>query len=314
MPAQPSRILLIRNSQHFHLEIIESVIVNYRKIIKSNCECKIFLSLHENTEDESFLSYIKSKYPSVTFGNPPKQNYSIEISFYPKQYRETMSAKKNKCFFISHRVNRELEKTAPNVFYLTPLAKSNVFEASILPFSDKKIETDVPIFVVQGNIHKERRNFDLLAQILKESYDYPFKIKLIGKLPNIVIQQKVFTKNSKIPKFKKKKVKAPFPKPLQKFQNQIIFKENLNFVDFHKEFADCYAILPLITKKSQPQYYKHTLTSSINYAKGYKLKCLIDAELQKIYKLENVVVFNNHRDIVMAFKVLLKDFYSLKKL
>ena len=86
------------------------------------------------------------------------------------------------------------------------------------------------------------------------------------------------------------------PKELNKHKNKILLKNNLNFIDYHKEFLDAYCILPLISKTTHSQYYNSKLTSSINYARGYKLKCLIDEDLQEIYKLDNVEVY---RDITI---------------
>lgn len=52
--------------------------------------------------------------------------------------------------------------------------------------------------------------------------------------------------------------------------------------------------MTLISKSQNPQDYKNKLTSSINYALGYNLKCLIDINLYKIYKLENSYIYNNN--------------------
>ena len=73
---------------------------------------------------------------------------------------------------------------------------------------------------------------------------------------------------------------------------------------------DTYCILPLITKDSHPVYYKSKLTSTINYATGFNLKCLIDKDLQEIYNLNNVEIFHNIDDIVQAFTNTLDEFYS----
>jgi len=75
-------------------------------------------------------------------------------------------------------------------------------------------------------------------------------------------------------------------------KSQIILKNNLNFKDYHKEFLDAYCIIPLISKKKNPRYYKNKLTSSINYARAYKIKCLIDRDLQDIYNLNDVEIYN----------------------
>jgi len=95
-----------------------------------------------------------------------------------------------------------------------------------------------------------------------------------------------------------------------KYADKLIYRCNLDFIDFHKEFLDGYAILPLITKKSHPQYYKNQLTSSINYGLAYNLHFIIDVDLQKIYHLENVTIFTDEKDIVNAFRKSLSDFYE----
>ena len=143
---------------------------------------------------------------------------------------------------------------------------------------------NVPIYIIQGRLNANNRNLSLLVNILENNYKYPFIIKLLGR--------------------------GELPKSIEKYKNKIVLKNNLNFIDFHKEFLDCYCILPLITKNYNSEYYKTKLTSSINYVKGYNLKCLIDRDLQDIYKLKNVEVFNNENDIVDGFRNTLKDYYK----
>ena len=122
-----------------------------------------------------------------------------------------------------------------------------------------------------------------LLVILSQNYKYDFKIKLIGR--------------------------GDLPQSLIKYKEKIILKNNLNFIDFHKEFLNGYCILPLISKNSNPNYYKKKLTSTINYAKGYKLKCLIDKDLQDIYNLEDVEIYNDIQYINYAFEKTLEKFY-----
>ena len=76
-----------------------------------------------------------------------------------------------------------------------------------------------------------------------------------------------------------------------------------------EEFLDAYCILPLISKNTHKHYYTDKLTSTINYARAYELKCLIDKDLQNIYNLSNVEIYNNIDDIVSAFNNTLKIFY-----
>jgi hypothetical protein len=68
--------------------------------------------------------------------------------------------------------------------------------------------------------------------------------------------------------------------------------------------------LPLISKKTHPHYYNNKLTSSINYTRGYKLKCIIDNDLQKIYNLKDVEIYNNINDITSCFIKTLEQFYK----
>jgi hypothetical protein len=145
---------------------------------------------------------------------------------------------------------------------------------------------DYPIYVIQGNFSDDRRNYKLLENILKYEYPYEFKFKFLGK--------------------------GKFPKIMEKYMSKIIVKNNLRFLDYHKEFSDCYCILPLITKKSHPQYYKDKLTSTISYAMAYDLKCLIDQDLQNIYKLNNVEIFNDETDFKKVFNKTLNHFYQSK--
>ena len=60
------------------------------------------------------------------------------------------------------------------------------------------------------------------------------------------------------------------------------------------------------------QYYTKKITSSINYAKGYNLAVLIDKDLQNIYNLERVYIYNNIDDIDKIFENTLFDFYKKK--
>ena len=48
----------------------------------------------------------------------------------------------------------------------------------------------------------------------------------------------------------------------------------------------------------------------MNYAKGYKLKCLIDKDLQSIYNLDDVEIFQDINDISKAFENTLEIFYK----
>ena len=286
--------LLIYNLVPWHYEIIESVIVNFKKIITdldTIDDNKIIISLLCIPE-ESFIKYISSKYPKLLILNP-KQNievksfkYKINCTLYEKDLPNIELNSKTH-YYISHEItNKVLEYD--NIFYLSELSKKNIFHATILPFSELKKENkkDTPIFVIQGSLNKNRRNYDLLLNILNNVYWYDYKIKLLGKLENP-------------------------PNFLSLFEDKLIFKCNLNFQNYHQELLDCHCILPLISKDTHPQYYNSKLTSSINYAKGYNLKCLIDKNLQDIYQLNNVEVYVNDNDIIKAFNNILREYYTI---
>jgi len=275
--------LLIINTYPCHYEIIETVIINYYKILEidKTIPIKIYLYI---LYDKSFINYINSTYPNIEFKNIDNYDYYINCTIYDKNYEYIDKQKLNKKY-ISHEITDRLKKN-PNVYFLTPLSNSNFFYANILPFSNNKILSTVPIYIIQGNLNQNRRNLSLLTKILDKNYKYKFIIKLIGR--------------------------GHLPESLLKYKNKIVLKNNLNFIDYHKEFLDGYCILPLITKKTHPQYYTTKLTSTINYAYAYKLKCLIDKDLQNIYNLDNVEIFNDINDIQSIFEKSLEHFYNKK--
>ena len=51
----------------------------------------------------------------------------------------------------------------------------------------------------------------------------------------------------------------------------------------------------------------------MNYASGYNLKCLIDKDLQEIYNLKNVEIYNDINDISIGFAKTLNQFYKKKR-
>jgi len=276
--------LLIINHCHCHYEIIESIIVKYYEILEidKNTPIHIYLSILDNI---IFKNYISNKYPNIKFENISNYDYYINCTIYDKDFDNLEKNKLNKKY-ISHQITERLKQNK-NVYFLTPLAKINFIYTDILPYSNNKKYTNIPIYIIQGCLTSGRRNFDLLKKILDNTYDYNFIIKLIG-------------------------YDYEYSNELQKYNDKIIIKSNLNFVDYHKEFLDTYCILPLISKNTHKNYYTNKLTSTINYARGYKLKCLIDNDLQKIYNLNDVEIYNDINDIVSAFNNTLKSFYSCK--
>jgi|TARA_B110001469_G_scaffold100151_1_gene97390 hypothetical protein len=272
--------LIIVNNYPAHYEIIESVIVKCNYILNIDLfeKLNIYLSIYHCP---FFKKYIKNKYPNIKFQKIFNYDYFINCTVYDKDFKYLDKDNKNKKY-IAHELTPRLKEN-PNILFLTPFLSNRFLEADILPFSFNKIKTKIPVYIIQGNLNQKRRNYDLLKKILSQNYKYDFKIKLIGR--------------------------GDLPQSLIKYKEKIILKNNLNFIDFHKEFLNGYCILPLISKNSNPNYYKKKLTSTINYAKGYKLKCLIDKDLQDIYNLEDVEIYNDIQYINYAFEKTLEKFY-----
>ena len=273
-------ILFIKNSVRHHCEVVESIIVKHNEIVGVKADI-IYLELIKDLEWASqFRDYISNKYPEIILRKPVNYDFFIDITL-NKRSKITYSPKK---FYIAHNFNQS-HADLKNVFWISPFYERNI-KANILPLSDKVCKNNnFPIYVIQGNKDPKRRNFKLLDNILNEKYDKKFLIRWNGS--------------------------GKLPEKYDVYKKQGILEETSgNFLDFHKNFLDCYCILPLITKKSHPNYYKNKLTSSINYADSYKLKCLIDIDLQNIYKLPDVEIFNDENEIADAFIKTLEDFYK----
>ena len=275
-------ILFINNcSNESHFEIIESIILKYKQIFKITHDCQIYL----NVKDNIYKTYIKKKYNHIILKKINNYDYFIECTFYPKDINKNYKNLSNHVY-ICHEFNNEtLNKN--NIFYLTPLSNKNYISTNILPYSNIKIKPNYPIYVIQGSLIPLRRDINLLLKILNDESlcNLNFKIKILGKNISSLIMN-------------------------HKNKHKLIIKKNLNFIDYHKQFSDVYCIMTLISKSQNPQYYKNKLTSSINYALGYNLKCLIDINLYKIYKLENSYIYNNDNDFLDIFK---KSIFNFQK-
>jgi hypothetical protein len=280
-----SKILFIENNVNFHFEIIESLIVKYNEIIR-NEDCKSISIIYLNFNNDLVKLYIKNKYKNlnIIFGVPDRYDYYINGTIYDKEY-DNIIKNSNNHFYISHYITKRLESLS-NVFFLTPLSNKYIY-ADLLPFSEYKKKSNIPIYIVQGNLNQNRRDYNILVNILNNNYNYDFKIKLIGC--------------------------GYLPAELMNYRDKIILKNNLNFIDFHKEFLDGYCILTLTNKNKQPDYYNKKLTSTINYSKAYNLPCIIDNELNNIYNLPNAYVFNidDQSSLIKVFEKSLNNFYRV---
>ena len=275
-------ILLIVNNNPYHYEIIESVINQYDKIlsINKNQISKILLKI---VPDESFISYIKMKYPAIIINGNRYFNmkYLINVSIYHSDY--DLIHKMKNSYYITHEVHDNFKKHN-NILFTTPLCGTNKYMYfTDLPFSEKKQKHTIPIYIIQGEL--KRRNWNLLKKILERKYEYDYKIKIIGK--------------GEIP--------TQLQELIDEHLDKIILKQELSFQDYHAEFLDCYGIIPCISLQTNKVYYEKKITSSINYGIGYDLCFLIDHDLQKIHNMKKAYVYE--KNIEEAFSDSLEKFY-----
>jgi hypothetical protein len=281
-------IYYIFNDYNCHYEIIINVVHNYYEICREQKTDNDIIYMQIGYENQDFINYILKYHPYIIFECPESYDYYINCTIYAPsniQNKNQITIEDNKHFYISHEVFKTNNK---NIYFLTPLNNDNYLVCDRLPFQDEIYDDSFPIYIIQGSIDEKRRNYKLLELILRETYDYEFKIKIIGS-------------GEMDPKF-------------DIYKDKLIIKNNLNFTEYHKEFLNCYCLLPLTSKQTQPQYYTNKLTSSINYTLAYKLSCLLDSEMQDIYNLPNAYVYNDENDMVNVFKQSLFAFYNNIKL
>ena len=280
--------ILINNNYDCHYEIVESIIKNISFILKSHQQFIIHLKVksYKNIlNHKSFQKYFKDTYPNINIYSSTRieTEQTFDYRIYCTVYNNDLEQiKKNSKFdfYISHEINDTLINYE-NVYFLTPLCGiDRFFYCDVLPFANLKRTNSIPIYIIQGNL--EKRDIRLLKKILDfyDTSDYEFIIK-------------VLCQNN-------------YDKYFQVQYKKLFFFNNLNFEDFHEQFIDAYCIIPLISYEQNKYYYEDKLTSSINYAKGYNLFCLIDTKLQEIYKLDKVFVYNDLSDINNAFIKSLK--------
>jgi hypothetical protein len=289
-------VVLIDNFRSCHYEIIESIIKNICYIIKENIKISdiiFILNLYDSRKinKESFIEYIKTINPfyiineqQIHFNNVNKIislcDYYINTTIYPDEIKYINKNSKTE-FYICHKITDETI-LYNNIYYLHSFSFNtcNIIKCIDLPYNNIHINTKIPIYVIQGDL--KRKNIELLIQILNYKYDKEFIIKILT------------TSN--------------IDNRLNKYPN-IIFKQNLNFKEYHNEFIDCYGIIPLADKTISPDYYSCKVSSSINYGISYGLKFVIDKKLCDIFNLNNCYTYNNITDIHTAFKESLHNYY-----
>ena len=284
------KTILISNPVAYHYEILEEIILQARTIVKDNSTVMfdIYLSIVKNP---SFEKYIFEKYPFLNLATTPSMQYDyiIHATVYPKHEHHLLSKIKitrnsKKEFFILHETQPKFQNYK-NVYSLTPFLPKNQLQISHLPFSNyTTVQTDIPIFAVQGNLKKERRDWSQLVTILSQPPTFPFLLKLIGR--------------------------GDLPNELKPFEDMIILKNNLDFIDYHYEFLDVYCLLTLNSPEKTPQYFQNKFTSNIAYLKTYGLRGIMHRKLYQLYPhLKNISTFENDHELLSSFQKTLYEFY-----
>jgi hypothetical protein len=284
-------IILIINNKPYHYEIIETVINKYYEILNIKKQKEMptfFLEIKDNAE---FSNYIKEKYSNIKINNHIffGYDYLINCSIYSSDYEMVKNQSSSKNYYICHDVTYEMKKFT-NVRFLTPLSNiNNHINCNILPYYDlPKVKTEIPTYIIQGELTMYRRDYSLLKIILEGSYEYPYKFIIMGKGPPCKELMELCSN----------------------YQDKLEMKCDLTFLDYHKEFISCYCLFPCVSYTQNPMYYTNKLTSSINYAKGYNLPILLDKSLQSIYKCKKSYVYKNSKKLRKYFEKSLQDFYK----
>jgi chromosome partitioning protein len=156
----------------FHCEIIPSIIIKYNLLFNIDTQTPIQIYL-DTRSNKSFEEYIKQTFPTIIFSNITDYDYYIDCSVYDRDYINLDTTVNSNKKYISHEISDRLQNN-PNVFFLTPLSIKNIIYADVLPFSEQKTSTHIPIYIIQGDIR--RRNISLLTTILDRTYKYDFII------------------------------------------------------------------------------------------------------------------------------------------
>jgi hypothetical protein len=281
-------IIQIVNPVPSHYEVLEEIIHQAPRIVKlpSDIEYDIHLYIIKNL---SFEKYIRETYPRVRI----HYNFNYMITgtncytiFATILDRFVLRKNNPKKFFLLHRYDKKYS-TWENIYGLAAyFVPSRRLSITHLPFVNvKKHETPIPLFAVQGNLnHNYRRSWNLLVNIFRKKWRYEFKVKLIGR--------------------------GKLPAVLKPYKENIILCNNLNFIDYHREFLDVYCLILPNTPESTPAYFGPKLTSSISYLQSYNIHGLLHEKLFQVSPtLESVTTFSSNENFLVAFEEVLNSFY-----
>lgn len=314
--------ILISNNVSFHYEIIESIIKNYYKILGINKDesHNIYLFLvADNNESppginfDFFKRHISETYPTISIiddTSTMEYDYQIHCTAQPSWAKETHGGIRPKDMsddlnikYIAHYVDEELLSKS-NVIFLSNFGRKDipldrVHEPDIIQYSNTKIKSSIPIFIVQGSFVRSAfdltRDFSVIEEILLHEYSGDFLIKFVGRwnqenfnLFNFINLHKINKKNL----------------------TKIDVRLNQNWNDFCYNFVDAYAVIPSISKEKNPQYFYNEMTSSFTYIKSHGLNVLAEPDFFISYNIDIEKSYPYQNSIRETFQKMLDDFYN----
>lgn len=277
-------IIQLESNCKVHDEVFLSCINNYKTITKLDTSDVVFYIKRHNDPRDSFYKYVKRNYSNVIFGEVLDFDFYINVTHSSCPEKKRIYSKNR--FYITHYWKEE--KHNPQLFYLTPLAKSkNLIKHDGVPFKERTCLSKVPTFTVMGTLSPARRDYNQILSILKHDFQHDYILKIIGC--------------------------GSLPQELEPYLDRIQVYKNLNFVDFHLALLDTYCMLTVSSEQHNIDYYTARLTSSISYIDAYKFSCVIDDKLHDIYKdmynLNKSFIYSD-MNIIPAFERALHTFYE----
>jgi hypothetical protein len=263
------KILLINNDYEAHYECVESLILKYQTITNIEVD-KIYINLKidsnwdfGNKNKYDFISYIKDKYPNISFLKPLCYNYFIENTLnFEKNYTN-----KNFHYYLSHRNFDKFLKFKNIILFKN-------FSCDILPFSNTfKINKNVPIYLLSGDL--ARKNINKIIKILNLECNYEFKINIICRSTSENIKIIEDLKNLK-------------------YFNRCIINLEKTFIEFHKNINGSYCQLFFLNENDDEYFNGIKYSGCLGITKAYNLYSFIDTKLNKFYKLNKVFEYDNY--------------------
>lgn len=265
---------------NYHTEIM-GTFLQYLKSINAN------ITVYNTSDKSSTVSYYQK---FCNFSLKPHTAIINDYSIFDKIIIGSAADTKDfvdklniinydKLIFVCHHPN-DIKKIYKNVIILTPL--------NYLPNLNPNIKYILPIhdFINYKNLNtkKQKNILTIIGRFKDTNRDTNDLIHLIKNYNKLDFTVRIFSRVKKmVPKILFS-LAEEYPSKLQIF----LKTSSLKMDTYLKESK---YILPLVSKNSW--YHKDRLSGNIALAYNYKIPLIIDSTLQKIYSIENCIVYNN---------------------